>query len=149
MSERSPTTPSDSEEMRPPSEAPSRQETDRLCRDLIGKEVVDFDGDSIGEVEHVYYRELRGTPEWVGIKVGLTDKRLALAPLESSKFEDDKVQVQVPKSMVHDSMELAGESPSHQEELELYRYYNIRRITPASDSEIAAGDEPLKRWTQT
>jgi hypothetical protein len=137
--------PSASEGALSPSEARERVDTDELCRRLIGVDVKDYEGAKIGTVARVYYRELRGVPEWVAVKTGLVDSEVRFAPLEGATIEDD-IQIIYPKAMVDSSPDIEHEPPELPLELALYRHYNMRRITPGSETELAIDSDSLKAW---
>jgi hypothetical protein len=130
-----------------PSEARETIDTDALARMLMGKSVKDIDGAPIGTVEHVYYREQRAVPEWVGVSTGLITKTLRYAPLEGASTDDDgDIILAYPKGMVDDSPEAEASPPVADRELALYRHYNMRRVTPGSGVELAVDEDPLRAW---
>jgi uncharacterized protein (TIGR02271 family) len=55
---------------------------------LLGADVVDRNGDRVGEISDVYYDDVSGRPEWIAIKAGLF-KGIRIAPLAGARLETD------------------------------------------------------------
>ena len=60
---------------------------------LVNKQVVDLNGESIGEVEAVYYRSLTGDPEWLAVSTGLVDAERVLVPLDGATVAEEAIRL--------------------------------------------------------
>ena len=52
----------------------------------IGIDVVDRDGDRLGEIADIYYDDVSQRPEWISIKAGLF-KGHRIAPIAGARIE--------------------------------------------------------------
>ena len=93
---------------------------------LLGLEVVDMDGTSVGHVERVFNNGIERTSGWVAVSSGLVDKKRVAVPLLDSTIED-KVIVPYPKELIVEAPELTGDQLVESEEIAAYRHYNLRR----------------------
>ena len=100
----------------------STQDIDRV----IGNDVVDSDGDTIGTATEVFLDDQSGTPEWVTVKTGLFGTKSTFVPLREAQLTDGGVRVPVSKAAVKDAPKVdADQHLSPQEEQELYRHYGV------------------------
>jgi hypothetical protein len=113
-------------------------ELSNFLTSLIGKDVVDLDGGTVGQLERVYWRHEDGRPEWGIAVAGLIEKRRIAVPLMAATF-DEKVSIPYPRDLINDTPELDQDAVTPQNEMELYRHYNIRREAPEGES---ASDKP-------
>lgn len=92
-----------------------------------GSDVVDAQGEKIGELEDIYYDDDSGQPEWIGVKSGTINKTKHLIPLEGVQRADGgNLRVAFPKERVEDTPEIDEEHISPATEAELYRIYGLR-----------------------
>ena len=69
-------------------------------RDVVGLDVVDSSGKSIGNVEFVFNDEETGEPEWLGVISGTFRQQRVLVPVEGADRAGPSVQVPWPKERV-------------------------------------------------
>jgi len=123
-------------------------ETDLVPRfgNLIGMPITDLMDSTVGSVEAVYYRHLRGEPEWAAISLGMVDKRRVVVPLDGATFDEDKIRLAVPKSMIEEAPTV--EDPVLGDELEkgLYAHYMVRRMLPGLEGERDEDGLRLRMW---
>lgn len=112
---------------------------------LIGKPVVDINGDHIGDVEALYYRELRNVPEWAAVSTGLVDRKRVLVPLEGVTI-GDRVEVPYPKDVIEHSPPTEAQALDDEPEMALYTHYSARRILPGVESERHPESVKLRMW---
>jgi sporulation protein YlmC with PRC-barrel domain len=54
-------------------------------RSLIGLGVVDRDGKSVGNVEHIFNDDVTGQPEWIGVITGSFRQQHVLVPVSGAE----------------------------------------------------------------
>lgn len=70
-------------------------------RDWRSHDVVDQDGDKIGELEAVYVDTATDEPSFASVKVGLPGRhRLTFVPLDGATVSPDHLRVRYPKKQV-------------------------------------------------
>jgi hypothetical protein len=114
---------------------------------LIGLPMSDLMDVSVGPVEAVYYRQLRGEAEWALTTIGMADKRRVVVPLDAAAIGEDSIRLSVPKSMI-DEAPAAEVGPVMDEELEkgVYAHYMVRRMLPGLEGERDEGGVRLRQW---
>jgi len=112
---------------------------------MIGKGVVDINGDSVGDVEAVYYRNLRMQPEWVAVTIGLIDHHRVLVPLDGYT-DGERIEVPYPKDMIEHAPVIDARVLDEDVEMSLYAYYSARRILPGVESEKHPDAVKLRSW---
>lgn len=113
---------------------------------LIGKSVVDINGDHVGDVEAVYYRNLRMEPEWVAVTTGLIDRNRVLVPLDGHT-DGEKIEVPYPKDMIEKAPAIEARVLDEDVEMPLYAFYSTRRILPGVESERHPEAVKLRSWS--
>lgn len=98
----------------------------KLLRSLIGKDVVDVDGGTVGQLERVYWRHEDGRPEWGMVFAGLIEKRRIAVPLMDATI-NEKISVPYPRDLINDTPELDNDAITPQNVIGLYAHYNTRR----------------------
>ncbi|AEV83712.1 photosystem reaction center subunit H [Actinoplanes sp. SE50] len=81
-------------------------------RDWRGQNVIDRDGDKIGELEAVYVDTATDEPSFVTVRTGFIGRhRLTFVPLGGATVKPDAVRVQVTKKQTGDapSIDVDGE----------------------------------------
>lgn len=91
-----------------------------------GADVIDAQGEKVGELEDIYYDDDSGQPEWIGVKSGMINKTKHLVPLEGARQADGSVRIAYPKDRVEDTPEIDEEHISPATEAELYRIYGLQ-----------------------
>jgi PRC-barrel domain len=96
-------------------------------REWRGHDVVDADGDKIGELEAVYVDTSTDLPSFGTVEVGLpTRHRLVFVPLDHATVGPGYVQVRYDKKQVKNapSIDTDGELPAGDEEA-VFRHYGM------------------------
>ncbi len=109
-------------------------------RDWRQHDVVDPDGDKIGELEAVYVDTVTDEPAFATVKVGFLGRhRLALVPLSGAVVAPRYVKVQFPKKQVKDApaIDPDGELMADQEPA-VFEHYGIP-YQPGSQGERRLG----------
>lgn len=108
-----------------------------------GSDVIDAQGEKVGELEDIYYDDDSGQPEWIGVKSGMINKTKHLVPLEGAQQSDGSLRIAYPKDRVEDTPEIDDEHISPATEAELYRIYGLQApMGYAADDQASALDEP-------
>ena len=96
-------------------------------REWRGHDVVDADGDKIGELEAVYVDTGTDLPSFGTVKVGLpTRHRLVFVPLDRATVGPGYVKISFGKKQVKDapSIDTDGELPAGDEEA-IFKHYGL------------------------
>jgi sporulation protein YlmC with PRC-barrel domain len=90
-----------------------------------GQTVLDVNGDKVGSVEDVYYDEVSGRPEWLGVKTGLFGLNTTLVPISGTQpVGDGSLTVPYEKAQIKDApnVDPAG-GLGEADEQRLYQHY--------------------------
>ena len=79
---------------------------------LIGRDVEDRDGKSIGYLEHVFSNAETGVPEWAGVLAGTFRQHHVLVPLEGAEKAGGSLRVAYAKDQVKDAPRYDKEEPA-------------------------------------
>ena len=109
-------------------------------------QVVDLNGESIGEVEAVYYRSLTGDPEWLAVSTGLVEIQRVLVPLDGATVDEEAIRLAQAKGVVADAPAVEEQVLSEATELQLYTHYGVRRTLPGVESERDDENVRLRAW---
>jgi uncharacterized protein YrrD len=91
-----------------------------------GRTVVDADGEKIGKIKAIYLDYDGRTPAWALVNTGLFGSKSSFVPLVDAAPVHEDVEVSVSKDQVADAPRVdADETLSADEEVELYRHYDI------------------------
>jgi len=91
-----------------------------------GRELVDSDGEKIGNVKEIYEDDNTGKPEWALISSGLFGTRSHFVPLTGASPDGEHVRVNVTKQQVKDAPSIDGDGQlSEQEESRLFEHYSV------------------------
>ncbi len=119
-----------------------RNQIDRLK----GTTVLDTEGHKVGSVGQAFLDPVDGEPRWVTVRTGLFGRRESFVPLEGADLDGDVLRIRYDKATVKDAPHMDPDSAlTSDEEVELYRYYNITggdglRKHVATDAEPPSGD---------
>ena len=93
-------------------------------RDLVGRNVVDPEGDKVGSVTGIYLDDETGEPNWLAVKTGWFGSNISFVPFQGAYIGGDEVVVSYRKDMIKDSpnFDADGHLDPEQED-ELYAYY--------------------------
>lgn len=98
----------------------------------IDRDLYDSDGEKVGGISAIYYDNMTGRPEWVGVRTGMFGAKSSFVPISGATTykdpdgDDEHLQVQFSKEQIKDApnVEDNGElSPA--EEQELYSHYGF------------------------
>lgn len=97
-------------------------------RALLGRDVVDSDGDSIGNLETFFADRNTGMPEWLGVFTGTFRQHHYLVPVEGAAEDAHAIRVPWTKDQVKSAPEYDDPEASIPEELEreAYRHYGLQ-----------------------
>jgi sporulation protein YlmC with PRC-barrel domain len=109
------------------------------AQSLLGLEVVDLDGASLGDVQRVYARA-GGVPEW--LTVG-TDRKGFAIPFVKQDVTD-KITVPYSKGMIEDAPIFDADELSLELEMLAYQHYTMRRELHGELDQTQPGEEVLR-----
>ena len=88
--------------------------------------VIDTDGDKIGNVGQIYLDDSTGEPNWVTVKTGLFGTSESFVPLSGASISGSDIVVTYDKATVKDAPRVDADGHlSPEEEDSLYRYYRL------------------------
>ena len=101
--------------------------------EIIGKPVVDVDGEEIGVVADAFLNSSDDRPAWVAVDA---DGKRVLAPLDGARYEEDQVVVAHPAELVLEAPGHTDEEGvlSPHEEDGLYDHYDMHDSALRSDT---------------
>jgi uncharacterized protein (TIGR02271 family) len=111
--------------------------TEKMTRDLIGRQAYDRNGEKVGKIGQVYVDENSGTPTWATVNTGLFGMKESFVPLDGADVKGGDVALGVPKAKVKDAPHV-GEDANHlngREESELRRHYGGREAGSAGGTD--------------
>jgi sporulation protein YlmC with PRC-barrel domain len=96
-------------------------------RDLMGHDVIDSDGKSIGNLETFFADRNTGRPEWLGVFTGTFRQHHYLVPVEGAEVAGSAVRVPWTKDQVKSAPDYRDPETSISEELEreAYTHYGL------------------------
>jgi uncharacterized protein (TIGR02271 family) len=105
-----------------------------------GGNVVDNDGDKVGNIGQVFLDDRSGRPEWVTVKTGFFGTGESFVPLRDSNVDGNDVRVPYSKDKIKDAPRIPDSDGhlSEEEEDTLYAYYEI------TDDSSYAGDVDIR-----
>ena len=106
---------------------------------LRGSPVMSSDGETIGNVEEIFYDEQTRQPEWIGIGTGFLGSKRVLVPVQGADVREDAFYVPYSKDQVRSSPDVDGDEISQQTEAELYSYYGLPYSEARSDTGLPEG----------
>lgn len=100
---------------------------------IYGYDVVDSNGDKIGDVDGVWVDDATNALEFVGVKTGFIMGKTHLIPVENAQFQQNSIQVPFSKDQVHGAPTFGTDAElSPDNENEIYSYYGMDRSTAPS-----------------
>ena len=106
---------------------------------MQGSPVMSSDGDTIGNVEEIFYDEQTRQPEWIGIGTGFFGTKRVLVPVQGAEVRDDAFYVPYSKDQVKGSPDVDADEISQETEAELYSYYGLPYSEQRSDTGLPEG----------
>ena len=96
-------------------------------RDLLGHDVIDREGKSIGNLETFFVDRDTGMPEWLGVFTGTFRQHHYLVPVEGATSEGTAIRVPWTKERVQGAPDYRDPDASIPEEIEreAYRHYGL------------------------
>ena len=96
-------------------------------RALLGHDVLDREGKSVGNLETFFNDRQTGRPEWIGVFTGTFRKHHFLVPVRGADREGNAIRVPWTKEQVHAAPEYGDPEASISEEMEreAYRHYGL------------------------
>ena len=114
--------------------------TQNDLRKLLGATAHDPDGDKVGRIGQVYYDDDTDTPKWVTVHTGLFGTNESFVPLQGAQFEGGVVRLGYDKQKIKDAPNVGGDRHlSPEEEVQLYRYYDIAGYDQRGSGDVPAG----------
>jgi sporulation protein YlmC with PRC-barrel domain len=126
-------------------------------RGLVGHEVIDATGDSVGYVDLVFVDDDSGRPEWLGIWNGVwATKPRVLVPIRGIEHVEDEIRLPWTKDVVQNAPRYDDEDDrglfaddadaigiSVEKERMVYDHYGIEPITPRAEGHT---DPRFRAW---
>jgi hypothetical protein len=106
--------------------------TDTDLRELLGRDVLDREGKTLGNLETFFKDRDTGQPEWLGVFVsGLIRSHHRLVPARGAEREGAAIRAQWTKDEVDDSPQYDDPDRPISQELEdlAYGHYGLQRVT--------------------
>lgn len=100
--------------------------TEKMTRELIGRQAYDAQGQKVGKIGQVYLDERTGNPSWATVNTGLFGTKESFVPLDDADVKDGDIALGVTKETVKQSPHV-GQTAEHltgREEDELRRHYH-------------------------
>jgi PRC-barrel domain len=96
-------------------------------RELIGRDVLDSEGKSIGNLETFFNDKDSGVPEWIGVFTGTFRHHHLLVPVRGAEREGTALRLQWTKDQVHSAPDYGKPDKAISEEMEreAYRHYGL------------------------
>ncbi|GAA3764313.1 sporulation protein YlmC with PRC-barrel domain [Spinactinospora alkalitolerans] len=103
---------------------------------LIGRRLLDRDGNRIGRIGQVYFDDRTDTPKWVAVRTGLFGANERFVPLQGARATDEGLQVPFRGELIrHGPVLDAGRHLSVAEEERVYWHYGLRPTVPGPREE--------------
>jgi uncharacterized protein (TIGR02271 family) len=107
---------------------------------LMGRTLIDRDGEKIGTVGQVFLDDQTGVPEFATVRTGLFGSRQSFVPLAEAKMAGDEVSVPYDKETIKGAPNFDEDTHlSEQEEQQLYDYYRLSYSDSVSSSGLPPG----------
>lgn len=127
-------------------------------RELVGHEVVDTNGESVGYVDLVFLDRETGRPEWLGIWNGLWNtKPRVLVPIQGIEHVEDEIRVPWTKDVVMSAPSYDEEDDrgvfddaadvigiSSEKEREAYSHYGIEPATTTGGPRLVVWEVEIR-----
>lgn len=96
-------------------------------RELIGRDVLDREGKSIGNLETFFNDKETGVPEWIGVFTGTFRQHHFLVPVRGAEREGTALRLQWTKEQVQSAPDYGKPDRAISEEMEreAYRHFGL------------------------
>jgi uncharacterized protein (TIGR02271 family) len=108
-------------------------------QEMHGRPVYAQEGETIGNVEEIFYDYETNQPEWIGIGTGLFGTKRVLVPVAGANVEGDGLRVPHSKDTVKGSPDIDSDEISQELEYELASYYGVGYSERRSDTGLPEG----------
>jgi uncharacterized protein (TIGR02271 family) len=108
-------------------------------QELHGRPVYAQEGETVGNVEEIFYDHETNQPEWIGIGTGLFGTKRVLVPVAGASAEADGLRVPHSKDTVKGSPDIDTDEISQELEHELASYYGVGYSEHRSDTGLPEG----------
>lgn len=104
---------------------------EQRLRELMGRDVIDSEGKSIGNLETFFADRSSGRPEWLGVFTGTFRQRHYLVPVEGADVAGSAIRVPWTKEQVKSAPDYSDPEASISEELEreAYAHFGLDRAS--------------------
>ena len=104
-------------------------------REWIGRDVVDSDGDKVGELEDVYFDAESEKPAFLIVRTGRIKHHLSFVPVDGAQAGPDRVQVGFTETEIRKTPTVeVGAELSAEDESALYHGYGINYDPSGTES---------------
>ncbi|HEY5878101.1 MAG TPA: PRC-barrel domain-containing protein [Nakamurella sp.] len=115
------------------------------ARSLVGHEMLDRDGERIGEISRVFLNDRSGEPTWVTVKTGWFGRSESFVPLYRVELTGDELRAAYETATIKDSPRFAADQPlSPQDEDDLRGHYGLH---DSGSSAMNNGTQPSQSGT--
>ena len=129
--------PSEDEPKREPKDLPEPEE--KSADDLLGQQVVDPHGYTIGKIEALFLHGQDERASWARVKTGLVRTSSVFVPLHDAQEDGSKIRLVYEKEHVDAAPEIEpdGEELSDEEADVLHGYYGLERVKGLAETRDA------------
>jgi uncharacterized protein (TIGR02271 family) len=121
---------------------------DQTFQSLMGRNVVDSRGDTIGTLDALWTDEESGKVEFLGIKTGWLLGKTHVVPARGVEIDNDQIRVPYDAQLVKDAPSYSGdEALSDAQEREIIQYYEGRTAGATDIGTETAGTRPIEVGT--
>jgi uncharacterized protein (TIGR02271 family) len=102
---------------------------------MIGADLIDAEGSTVGKIEEIYLDNATQEPEWALVHTGLLGRKLNYVPLRGASVSGDSLQAAYTESQIKGAPSVEPDVElSPEEEAELYQHYGVAEVPPADDT---------------
>ena len=115
---------------------------------LIGHQLLDGEGHSVGKINQVYLDDRTNEPSWVSVHTGLFGRKETLVPLQGAQPQQEDLQVPYDKATVKDAPHVeSGSHISPETEAEVRDHYAERGMIPDQRGGRHESDDSMRPGT--
>lgn len=104
-------------------------------REWVGRDVIDCDGEKVGELADVYFDFESEEPQFLAVKTGRFKAHLAFVPVANAQAGPDHMRVDLRKEEIHKTLAVElGTELSAEDEASLYHGYGLNYAPSATES---------------
>ena len=108
---------------------------------LLGRDMLDREGNRIGEITQVFVDDRTGEPTWVTVKTGWFGLSQSFVPLNKVQWAGEQVQAAYDTATVKDAPRFATDEPlTAQDEDTLHTHYGLADPATGPHQHSASGD---------